>query len=1095
MQSFLRVCMWVALAILTTQSLSAAVVAPTISSSEINNNTTGNRFTLTIVTDQNATGYYVVSTVAASPSAADIRSGNLSSGNPASIKGSFGTTSAGSSNTIITGLTRNRTYFIYFIVENSSGEQSAVGNLTAVAADVTAPGFLISSIVNIGETQFDLRVSLNEVGTVYYVVSTSTAEPSAAQIISGRDHTNNTAFKYGLFSVTSTNTNTSMPIMGLNSGVTYYVYFVAEDAAGNLSLVNAKSATTGSSATPPVYNSSSIINVTTSQFNLRVNITKDATVYYVVTTSNVAPSATQIIGGLDQSNSPALKSGSVAATGGVDATTSDIAGLTANTLYYVYSVARDADSNNSSVNTLNTLTACTATNATALTLQDGVTTAVLAWTNPACFDEILVVGRQDNAVTAVPTGNGSAYTASANFGAGTALLANQYAVYKGIGSTVSISSLSSNASYHFTVFTRKGTTWSAGAPVSAVVGPPAVASFSPADNSTNIPTTQVFTIAFTEPVFISTNSGGTTSITFDGPGTSDLVINRNSTGSNGTISIAGNVATLTLNTELDIASTYNVLVGNRVFSDQYGNDYSGTLSGHWNFTTATTVTAVTAPTTAVCIDQSRALGNIVLTEVATNNFQGTDNGTLTLALAFNKTGFSFSPGTTGVTATAAAGGDVESVTVTSVTATQALFSVKFKDVANDAAARDNVDVITLSGLKVTRNGASTPPADIVLSASSTLPVQGVTPGTTVLANITAGTIPAAPTVAWPNSKSAYCQGTDLSGIAVTASGGTSYNWYSDAGLTTLIAGGTSSQTAAQLFGTSPGVGATKRYVTNVNGCQSTATEVTLTTLSVPVADAGAAQTVCPQASVTLGGAPTASGGAGNYTYAWTDAGEFSSTLANPVLSARENTTNANMNIVYTLTVTDSKGCQASDNVTVTVKELSQAVTITQPTKFTYAITGGPVTLQGQPTNGSFSGTGVTQQSGVYQFDPEVAGIGTTSVIYTATLSNGCTKSITQQFEVKEQLVTGIEPSVAAQIGMHPNPANEAISITLPEVVFRESVTLIVIDAFGRTATVTEIPQGQKVTTVHTAAFAPGVYIVRLETSAGALHRRVVVTHD
>jgi hypothetical protein len=717
------------------------------------------------------------------------------------------------------------------------------------------------------------------------------------------------------------------------------------------------------------------------------------------------------------------------------------------------------------------------------------------WTNPACFDEILVVGRQGNAVTAIPTGDGSAYTASANFGVGTAMLPNQYVVYKNNGSTVSISQLTSNVNYYFTVFTRTGTTWSAGTPVNALVGPPAVVSFSPVDNSTNIPTNQVFTITFTEPVFISTNSGGTTSITFDGPGTSDLVINRNSTGGDGTISISGNVATLTLTTELEIASTYNVLVGNRVFSDQYGNDYTGTLAGHWNFTTATTVTAITAPTAAVCTNQYSALGNIVLTEVATNNFQGTDNGTLTLALEFTKTGFSFSAGTAGVTATAAAGGDIASVTVTSVTATQALFAVKFKDVANDAAVLDNLDVITLSGLKVTRNGASAPPASIVLSASSTLPVQGVTPGTTVLANITAGTTPAAPTVAWPNNKSAYCQGTDLSGIAVTASGGTSYNWYSDAGLTTLIAGGTSSQTAAQLFGTSPGVGAAKRYVTNVNGCQSTATEVTLTILAVPVADAGGAQAVCPQASVTLGGAPTASGGAGSYTYAWTDAGGFSSAVANPVFNAPENTTNANINSVYTVTVTDSKGCKASDNVTVTVKELSQAVTITQPTKFIYAITSSPVVLQGQPANGSFSGEGVAQQSGVYQFDPEVAGIGTTSVIYTATLSNGCAKSIVQQFEVKEQVVTGIEPSVAAQIGMHPNPANEAISITLPEVVLRESVTLIVIDAFGRTATVTEIPQGQRVTTVHTAAFAPGVYIVRLETSAGALHRRVVVTHD
>jgi hypothetical protein len=350
--------MWVALATLATQSLFAAVVAPTISSSSIINNTTGARFTLSIVTNQNATAYYVVTTIDITPSATEIRNGMLSGGNPATIKGTFGTTSAGSSNAIISGLTRGRTYFIYSIVENSGGEQSTVDRLTALATDVTGPTYITSSIVNITETKFDLQVNLSEVATVYYVVSTSAVEPSSTQILNGRDDTGNPAFKSGLFSITSANANTAMPIMGLNSGVTYYVYSVAEDAAGNLSLVNVKSATTDSATTPPTYNSSSILNVTTSQFNLRVNLDKDATVYYVVTTSNVAPSAAQIISGWDQNNSPALKSGSIAATAGVDATTSAITGLTSNTTYSVYSIARDAAGNNSAVNTLFTLTAC-----------------------------------------------------------------------------------------------------------------------------------------------------------------------------------------------------------------------------------------------------------------------------------------------------------------------------------------------------------------------------------------------------------------------------------------------------------------------------------------------------------------------------------------------------------------------------------------------------------------------------------------------------------------------------------------------------------------------------------------------------------------
>jgi hypothetical protein len=1090
MQNFLRVWMWVTLAGLATHSLSAAVVAPTVSSSSITNNTTGSQFTLSIVTNQVATGYYVASTVDATPTAAEIRNGQLSGGSAATLKGSFGTTASGSSNKIVTGLTRNRTYYVYFIVENSGGEQSAVGRVSALTSDVTPPSFNSSAITNITETQFNLQVNLNEGGDVYYVVTTSAVQPSATQVWAGQDASGNPAFKASFFSVTSTNTNTGLPIMGLNSGVQYYVYFVAIDEAENVSAVAQQSATTGG-GTPPMFTTSSIIGVTSTQFNLFVNVNKDATVYYVVTTSNVAPSASQVINGTDQNNNAAIKSGSFNVVAGLNATSPPITGLTPNTTYYLYTVARDGANTNSPVITLNAATSCTPGNVTAVTLRDGATNAVLTWANPSCLDDVLVVGRLGSAVTAVPSGDGSSYFASGTFGSGSAIAPGQFAVYQGSGTTQTITSLTPTETYHFTVFTRKGTTWSAGTSASVVVGRPEVVSFSPADNSTNVPTTQVFTITFNEPVFISTNGGGGTGITFDGPAT-DLTINRNSAGGNGTINISGNVATLTLSTELDIAAAYNVLVGNRVFSDQYGNDYAGTAAADWNFTTATTVTAINAPTAAVCIDQYTALGDIALGEGANNNFQGTDNGTLTLALEFNETGFSFSPGTTGVTASVAPGGDIESVTVTSVSATQALFSLKFKDVANNAAARDNHDAITLSGLKVSRTSASVPPASIVLAASSTLPMQGVTPGTTVLANITAGSIPATPAVAWPGNKSSYCQGTDLSAITVTASGGTLYRWYSDAALTTLIASATS-QTAAQLFGATPAVGASKRYVTNVNGCQSTAKEVTLTILAAPVADAGAAQAVCPQASVTLGGEPTASGGAGSYTYAWTGTGGFSSAVANPAIQAPVNTTNANIIQVYTVVVKDGNQCQASDEVTITTKELSQAVSITTPTRFTFGATNAAVTLQGSPANGTFSGTGVVQTAGTYKFDPVVATLGEWPVTYTATLTNGCVKSTVQNFTVTD-VVTGNEPSLAEQIVLHPNPVNTQLSIEVP-VSTPGVVTLRLIDSFGRETVLTEVKRGQRSATVDTHALAAGVYIVRIETSNGAAYHRMVIAHE
>jgi hypothetical protein len=91
----------------------------------------------------------------------------------------------------------------------------------------------------------------------------------------------------------------------------------------------------------------------------------------------------------------------------------------------------------------------------------------LAWTLPtSCFDEILIVGQLASPVSATPTGNGTLYTANANFGTvGTNanLPAGNFAVYKAAaGSNVTITGLTAGSTYYFEIFTRKGTNWSDG---------------------------------------------------------------------------------------------------------------------------------------------------------------------------------------------------------------------------------------------------------------------------------------------------------------------------------------------------------------------------------------------------------------------------------------------------------------------------------------------------------------------------------------------------------------------------------------------------------------------------------------------------------
>ncbi len=89
----------------------------------------------------------------------------------------------------------------------------------------------------------------------------------------------------------------------------------------------------------------------------------------------------------------------------------------------------------------------------------------------------------------------------------------------------------------------------------------------------------------------------------------------------------------------------------------------------------------------------------------------------------------------------------------------------------------------------------------------------------------------------------------------------------------------------------------------------------------PTVDAGEDQTICPGASVQIGGDQTGSGGTGTLTFSWEPIDGLSdATAANPTATPASTTT-------YTVTVTDANECAATDEVTVTVED-NQAPVIT-----------------------------------------------------------------------------------------------------------------------------------------------------------------------
>ncbi|MFN3951492.1 MAG: autotransporter-associated beta strand repeat-containing protein [Thermaurantimonas sp.] len=100
-------------------------------------------------------------------------------------------------------------------------------------------------------------------------------------------------------------------------------------------------------------------------------------------------------------------------------------------------------------------------NVTGLSLSPGNLTMTVSWTNPTCYDEVMIVAKESSAVTGTPTGDGSGYTANLAFGSGTAF-GGGYVVYKGFSSPQTITGLTNGTTYYVKIFSRKGTDWSSG---------------------------------------------------------------------------------------------------------------------------------------------------------------------------------------------------------------------------------------------------------------------------------------------------------------------------------------------------------------------------------------------------------------------------------------------------------------------------------------------------------------------------------------------------------------------------------------------------------------------------------------------------------
>jgi gliding motility-associated-like protein len=227
----------------------------------------------------------------------------------------------------------------------------------------------------------------------------------------------------------------------------------------------------------------------------------------------------------------------------------------------------------------------------------------------------------------------------------------------------------------------------------------------------------------------------------------------------------------------------------------------------------------------------------------------------------------------------------------------------------------------------------------------------------------------------------------------TASGGTSpyqYSWTPTLGL--------NANNASNPIAVAPSTTIYTVQVIDSNGCIGSAS-VRVGVRPTPRADAGPDRDItgCVNDTVFIGGSPSASGGTGPYTYAWSPATALSSTsISNPYVTGL--TTSQN----YGLLVTDNFGCTSTDAVLVNYVPSTLQARAGLNTNICFGSTSS-VTLGGTPTAiGGTSPYTYSWSNGSAAPNPVVSPVTTTTYYVTVTDRKGCTSVDSIRVTVRPQ---------------------------------------------------------------------------------------------
>ena len=796
--------------------------------------------------------------------------------------------------------------------------------------------------------------------------------------------------------------------------------------------------------TDPVFTLSQAIDNTGAAFTFAVTVNENATVYYIVDQSSTAPTRAQVRAGNKSDNTAAEQSGSFPVNANT-VTSESVSGLdfAPPVKFYVHFFAEDASANESAV----------ASRGIPLLNSSSVPVASLT---PLGFDlrvnidepvtTYYVVTQSSTAPTATQilagqNDTGGAPSTSGNFNVTIADTDTDHAI-TGLDdlTTYYVHFVSADGAGNQTVVQSHTATTTDGTP-------PGIVTRNPADDATAVDiSTTTFTLTFDENIS-TINTAATTNahrVRLFEDGVVVETIDRDDAvvGMSGAVSADGTSSTATITFVYDLLpnKNYHIIIGEEVFEDAAGNDFAGYLTAtDWNFSSSGVT--VNNATSNICSGSFQSIGNIIISEASAADFNSGASQTLVLSLD-NTSEFAISNSGVSVSGTSA---DITSLSIS--------VGLSSMTVTYTVAGGTVVDNITISGLKVYATG---------VVASATIIRTGGTADQdgnngTAASSLTHATInvgasaPAQPQLE-VGQDLIHCVDEDLTsktltlvdqGVSVT------YNWYSDASLSTLVFSSANETVnlVADLAMTSPAVAGTyKFYLVAVSACQSApAVEVTLQVSANPVADAGAdrvgASAVCTGTSLTLGGNPTLAvpSAPGAYSYVWEyiESTPEPDPVANPSITVSNASTASAATFNYQVTITDANGCVGTDMVAVEVKPTFD-ISLISPNSYTFTPNSPNQSLQASPSGGMFSGVGVVQSNApsTYQFSPSIAHatdpntLPKTFDIYYTVTQNGCTISNhpIATFTIANSFFSSLQPQYCGN--EYPNATTGGVVLSL-----------------------------------------------------------------